>query len=86
MRVSNGTTNDVNYNQTGSNPQERADPPPDESGKLDPGEETPPFDPSGNAPWYVTFSNGHTPVTSDPINKAGVTVTLNDDWTISITS
>lgn len=89
MRVNNQTSDPVDYEQNGS-----GDPLPEtanrdaaQAGHLAANSETPPFVPSGNPPYTVTFTAaGHKPATSCQFSDPQATVNLNDNWTISVSS
>jgi hypothetical protein len=86
MRVNNQSNGEVDWNQGGSNPQPLSDPQQDQSGKLTPGQETKPFIPNGGRPYTVTFSNEDQSVTSCLFSDPEATVTLNSNWTVSVST
>lgn len=88
MRVNNQTSSPVDYEQTGGGGGEPEAVEPSQSGQLQPDQETPPFVPAGEAAYEVEFTNINKPsqtANSGPIDNANATVTLNDNWTVTVT-
>lgn len=95
MRVDNQTSDPVDWEQTGgSGPmpedvQQVVQTQSSKSGNLDPDKDSGDFVPAGKPPYTVTFSDEdgvHQPVTSCEFSDAGATVTLNSDWTITVST
>jgi hypothetical protein len=91
MRVDNQTSNPVEYEQTGGGTPDPKDEAAlaSQSGKLHANSETPSFTPVGTPPYAVKFTNEDRPtqqVNSCKFTDPDATVTLNDDWTVSVSS
>lgn len=90
MRVNNQTSDPVDWEQTGGSPPdpENAAAKVSQQGQLNGNSESNPFVPVGEPPWDVNFtSTGVTPqksAKSPEITDPKATVTLNDDWTVSV--
>jgi hypothetical protein len=82
VRVSNQSNGPTNWTQNGSGPQQETA---SQSGSLQAGQETGELTPSGQAPYWVTFTNGQT-VTSCKFSNPDATVTLNKNWTVSVST
>jgi hypothetical protein len=86
MRINNQTNDPVEWEQNGSPQPENFAMVQSQEGQLGAMQETPPIVPVGAAPWFVTFSSEkHDPVTSPKFSNPDATVTLNDDWTVTVT-
>jgi hypothetical protein len=89
MRVNNQTTDPVDYEQTGGDPPDPENAIVSQSGQLAAGTETGSFVPAGTSPWEVGFrSVGIKPeksAKSPEITDPNATVTLNDNWTVTVT-
>ncbi|MEM7051868.1 MAG: hypothetical protein AAF604_19535 [Acidobacteriota bacterium] len=92
MRVDNGTTDPVDFEQTGGggDPQDPADSKQSKSGHLNPSGQSgddESFTPAGKPNYTVSFENSNNKsqtATSAPFSNASATVTLNSDWTVSV--
>lgn len=86
MRVNNQTTDPVDYEQNGGDPVEPETAVTNQSGQLAAQSETGPFAPAGLPPWQVDFQQigGKKRAKSPEIADPTATVTLNDDWTVSV--
>lgn len=90
MRVNNQTSDPVDWEQTGGDPTDPQDTAAfaSQDGELNAHSETASFTPVGTAPWEVHFrSVGVKPeksAKSPEITDADATVTLNSDWTVSV--
>lgn len=81
MVLQNQTNDTVNWTQTGGGANAGT---PSQSGTLPPGGQTT-ITPVGKPPWTVTFSDSAgQQASSGPITNANATVTLNSNWTVSI--
>lgn len=88
MRVDNNTSNNVEYEQNGSGGGEPEAVEQSQSGQLGADGGSAEFAPVGTPPWTVTFTNLDKPsqqVSSPKTTDAGATVTLNDNWTVTVT-
>jgi len=92
MRVDNQTSDPVDWEQTGGSgpmPEEYAAQTAGKSGELQSDSDTGDFVPAGTAPYSVRFTDEdgkHQPVDSCKFSDAGATVTLNSDWTVSVST
>ncbi len=86
MRVNNQSGGPTTWNQGGSNPQPGEAVPPDQQGYLAAGQETPEFPPSGDPPYWVKFTGEGHEVTSCKFSNPDAVVTLNKNWTVSVST
>ena len=90
MNLNNGTSDPVDYEQSGGGeplPEEEVGPV--QTGTLAPDADSGDFIPAGRPPYTVHFNqaNQKNPnATSCAFSDAGATVTLNSDWTVSVSS
>jgi len=87
MRINNGTNDPVEWEQNGTPPSEDLAAAQSQSGQLDGLQGTPPIPPVGDPPWAVTFTNLNKPsqqVSSPKFSDPDATITLNDNWTVTV--
>ena len=85
MRITNGTNDPVEWEQNGSGGSGLATE--SQSGELTGLQGTGPIQPVGSPPWAVTFTNLNKPsqtVDSPKFSDPEATVTLNADWTVTV--
>lgn len=95
MNLNNGTSDPVDYDQTGGGtlPEDAASPPGDSGssrvGSIQADQDTGDFVPAGKPPYTVSFVNQNTRsqrATSCAFSDGSATVTLNADWTITVST
>lgn len=84
VRVENNTSNNVEYEQTGSGTDPREDGDEPIKGELKPGEKSPEFKPSGQPPFRLTFSSP--PKSQKPERAASVGEIVEDRATVVLTA
>lgn len=83
MRVNNQTSDPVDWEQNGGSPNEEEVELCSESGHLDPGEKSDPFEPCGMPPYVVSFV---TSSTTKPVKTAQAEGILDPDAQVVVVS
>lgn len=87
MNANNKTEQDVDYEQKGGGGGFDETPPCQQGGLSahgNPGSSTS-FSPCDPSPWTVTFRRGSQSASSGPITDPDATVTLESNWTVTVT-
>jgi len=87
MQVRNNSSDPVNWEQSGSGPAPQGVAAAQQGGQLQSGTSSGDFNPVGEAPYSVKFTNVNKPsqtADSGKFDNPSATVTLNDDWTVTV--